>query len=149
MSEANARFKIRNGSGHSPATLLPSELGLRTDTLWLYYGESDQSPNILYGQNVIPLERPTLSAHYQLSLQNKRYQFIDPDGSDWDVILPIQTVTGLIFHIRNVNPSNTLTIKEGSTPIGTLGYSTYNDVKDGLEGIFIFDGVNWEVTFFG
>jgi hypothetical protein len=146
--EINVRFRVRQGEGHSPSSLLPAELAIRTDTNWLFYGAGDQSANLFYGHNILPLERQVLSANLQLTLANKRFQFLDPDGGDWDVILPVQTIQGLVFNIRNIG-TGTLRLKEGANLIGTLGIDSYNNIQSGKEGIFIFDGVNWEVTFFG
>lgn len=149
MPDIQARFKVRKGSGYSPASLLPAELAIRTDTNWLLYGQNNQSPLLLYGQNIIPLERHVLTGNLQLSLTNKRFQYIDPNGANRNITLPVQTVQGLIFNIRHVGTANILFIKEGANTIGSLGNSGYNDIRSGKEAVFIFDGVNWEATFFG
>lgn len=142
------RMQVRRGTGYSPPSLLPTELAIRTDNKWLYYGNDSNQPVLLYGQNIVPLERQVLTSNLQLSLTNARRQYIDTNGNDRDVVLPLQVVQGLIFVIRNIG-DEIITVKEGANAIGTLGNSTFNNVQSGIEGEFVYDGVNWQITFYG
>ena len=99
--------------------------------------------------NVMPLERVILVANYQLTVNHKMYQFIDPGGSDRDVLVPTSPIFGMTYVIRNVGLAANLLLKEATTLIGTLGSSGLNDTKDGQEVHIIYDGVNWECNFFG
>lgn len=148
MAEADVRIKVRSASGHSPTSLLPAELALRTDTNWLFYGDLSNNPELLSGQNRVSVARNTMTGNIQLDLTSARYQFCDPNGSNRDIVLPITPVLGLIFNIRNIG-SEDLIIKQTTTAIATLGVTTQDNYKDGVEAVCIYDGIEWQLTIYG
>jgi len=55
--------------------------------------------------------REVLVADKNLTTASASYQFLDPNGSDRDIILPVG-VAGIKFIIKNLNTANVLNIKE-------------------------------------
>lgn len=80
--------------------------------------------------------REALVGNKTLTTASAAYQFLDPNGSDRDVILP-PGAAGIKFIIKNLDTTNNLNIKEsvGGATQATIGISSpvAEIVHDGVE----------------
>lgn len=132
-----------------PANLQEGEVFLKTDTGEAFYGDAATQVQSLIAPNKVSLERTVMTGNVTLTTTSAGYQYFDPDGVDRDVTLPNTPELGNRFVIRNLSSANQIRIMDGVTPLLTLGQSLLDDIKDGIEGIFIYDGVEWVVTLAG
>ncbi len=86
--------------------------------------------------------REVLVANKTLTTASADYQFLDPNGADRDVILPVG-VAGIKFIIKNLNTANILNIKE------TVGGPTQAtiDISSPVAEI-VHDGTEYHIILF-
>lgn len=95
--------------------------------------------NGLSWQNWAVVNREVLTADLQLLSTSKRYQHLNPNGSNRNVILPAVPSNGLQFFIFNLDAFNyDLTVREsvGGTVVEVLNAGTQR-------AEFLFDSVEW------
>lgn len=92
-----------------------------------------KSGNLVYSQNI-----ETLDATKTLSNLDKQQQFLDPNGSNRDIQLPIESsCSGYFLEIVNTGSSGILYVKNNT---GTI---TLLEVNSGQIGRFLCNGVSW------
>lgn len=86
--------------------------------------------------------RQILTSNKTLQSSSEIYQFLDPNGNNRDVILPVG-LEGLRFVIKNINTSNTLNIKQtnGGSSLATLSFDT--PIVEAIH-----DGTEWHLLIF-
>lgn len=93
-----------------------------------------------HGSLVYPTNTETLSENKTLLFTSRQVQFLDPNGSDRDVILPTESDSnGIVFYITNVGSANNLVIKDASPEI-------LMTVEPGTTATAICNGVSWNMS---
>jgi hypothetical protein len=83
----------------------------------------------------------TATGNITLTESSQVYQFIDPNGADRNVTLPVTTVNGLTFAIKNIASANGLIDIIDSDGLTVL----WADLDSSFSITVIFDGANWRV----
>lgn len=86
---------------------------------------------------LVPVAEVTATGTVALTSTSAHYQFIDPNGADRDVTLPV-AVTGMAFVLNHVGVANTLTVKSS-------GGATQTTVTAGEIKTLIYSGAAWRV----
>jgi hypothetical protein len=138
------KFK-RTTTTNNPSSLEFGEPCFIEGNSQLLIGTNSGENKLIENPHAVDLNREIITADYPLNSKSPSHHYLDPQETNQNIQLPFYSrFKGLRFVIRNISVgSGNLNIIESPIDLNILYY-----IEPGREGIFIYDGVEWQITIF-